>query len=83
MQSAAGGEGEESDKEGASAEPNYALSGKLTADTNTFRVKSPVKINVLCGYIHVHVYIYTRHCMILCDSSLVPRPSQLFNVTLS
>ena len=55
MQSAAGGEGEESDKEGASAEPNYALSGKLTADTNTFRVKSPVKINVVCGYIHVHV----------------------------
>ena len=33
-----GGEGEESGKEGASVDPNYALSGKLTADTNTFRV---------------------------------------------
>ena len=39
MQSAeGGGEGEESGKEGTSSDPNYALSGKLTADTNTFRV---------------------------------------------
>lgn len=42
MQSAEGGggeEGEESGKEGGtSMDPNYALSGKLTADTNTFRV---------------------------------------------
>ena len=33
-----GGGGEESGEEGASLEPNYALSGKLTAETNTFRV---------------------------------------------
>ena len=37
MQSAEGGE-EESGKEGASLDPNYAVSGKLTADTNTYRV---------------------------------------------
>ena len=39
MQSAGGeGEGEGSGKEGASVDPDYALSGKLTADTNTYRV---------------------------------------------
>ena len=37
VQSAEGGE-EESGKEGASLDPNYAVSGKLTADTNTYRV---------------------------------------------
>jgi hypothetical protein len=36
-----GGEGEGSgNEESASVDPNYALSGKLTADTNTFRVLS-------------------------------------------
>ena len=32
------GDGEESDKEDTSLEPNYGLSGKLTAETNTYRV---------------------------------------------
>lgn len=38
MQSAKGSEEEGSGNEGASLDPNYAVSGKLTADTNTFRV---------------------------------------------
>ena len=45
------GEGEESSK-GASLEPDYGLSGKLTAETNTFRVGYVVKFvtfDLLCG----------------------------------
>ena len=35
---AAEGSGEEAGQEPVSLDPDYALSGKLTAETNTFRV---------------------------------------------
>ena len=39
-------EGEESSK-AAPLEPNYGLSGKLTAETNTFRVGYVVELSLL------------------------------------
>ena len=67
-----GEEGEESGKEGGNnMDPNYALSGKLTADTNTFRVYMTLYIKLLRID---HIY------------SLVPRPSlnlPAFNVAHS